>query len=67
MIRTYVKGKLVEHADSMAMTCDRILPALSWARKLDEQFVWNDTLSFKKGLSKSKRQAKNMFLSSWAY
>lgn len=54
MIRTYVKEKLVERADSMAVACDRILPALSWARKLDERFAWNDTLSFKKGLGKSK-------------
>lgn len=54
MMGTYVKGKLVEHADSMAVACDRILPVLSWARKLDEQFAWNDTLSFKKGLGKSK-------------
>lgn len=54
MIRTYVKEKLVEHAASMAVACVRILPALSWARKLDEQFAWNETLFFKKGLGKSK-------------
>lgn len=31
-----------------------VLPAVSWTTKLDRQFDWNNTLSFEKGLGKSK-------------